>query len=509
MLCYLQPHLECSRKAGPIAAALRRAPGMPPRSRFDVPEMSFLIRYFNSPRAATGASSATALGEADSSGSMPHSAAQAALSSRPMPRDEHDSTRSPTRRRRATPGNEAGQSRIEVLPSEVLHKITGLLPAQAVATTLATSKAMKRAASDSPLAVWNLKHPTPAQPSLADFKRSLESLEKDLSRDLHEMPLTSLGTTINGMPEVERHDAAKEFVKSVDEFAQHLRTMHQRNLADEATPLMELYRAAKEGPRALADREVAVMRKHAMPLVAGGAKLNDVLQQFGICDTENIQHLKRFATETLSKAAMNAGENAQAVARRLGVDATTLEEMTARKASRHRLGGPAYRAVTEKGDKLQDVFTRFGIRDGNIRHRLAQACVNGPAGRDVRAGMSPEAAARQYGLDQFPFMPLQLKRIAEARDAEAYASQSFAGWALRGAGNLVREVAKNVVGSLQEEAHRRAARAFLGNPGSASATAPGIIDGDRLDRMLDHMERDIRRLPRRNNWQDPHEASDD
>jgi hypothetical protein len=272
--------------------------------------------------------------------------------------------------------------------------------------------------------------------------------------------------------------------------------------------------------------------------------------------------LESFVTETHGRPAIHAGENAQDVARRLGVASTRLEQMSAWRGSRSIPAGPAYRAVTEsregfdrilqrfgivhpeviaqldavhkspeaaitRGDNVQDVIARFRIRDTNEALRLAQASVRGPAGRAVREGMSPEDAERQFGLERSPFMLLELKRIAEARDARAAEGQSLAGRALRGAGRLLLGAAKHVLERTLEDlphmASRAAVRSLAGSSGTPPAAVlattsmaahgrighelggrrPGATDDGRLDRIMDAAEREVARLPMRPGWQRP------
>jgi hypothetical protein len=268
--------------------------------------------------------------------------------------------------------------------------------------------------------------------------------------------------------------------------------------------------------------------------------------------------LERFVTETHGRPAIHAGENAQDVAGRLGVASTRLEQMSAWRGSRSIPAGPAYRAVTEsredfdrilqrfgivdpeviarldavhrspeaaisRGDNVQDVIARFGIRDSNEAFRLPEARFRGPAGQAVSDGMSPEDAERHYGLERSPFMLLRLQRIAEARDARAAEGQSVAGRVLRGTGNLLLGAAKLIIEGVMQDAARAAVRAYPGTSGAgpsgtAAATllttalaahsrighAPGGHrrgrigdDRDRTERALRSFEREVRNLPLR------------
>ena len=121
-------------------------------------------------------------------------------------------------------------------------------------------------------------------------------------------------------------------------------------------------------------------------------------------------------------------------------------------------------------------------------------------------------------------MLLELKRIAEARDARAAEGRSLAERALRGAGNLLLGAAKHVFDGILEDgprmAARTAARTLAGhsgaaNPGAASTAMlnflaahsrrgpahqghrPGLTDDDRMERNLRAMEREVRSLPLR------------
>lgn len=486
--------------------------------------------YFSAPQAAPDASSATS--EAGSSGSMPHSAARQALPSRSGLRQGEDPAMPPARRR-AGLGTEAGQSRLETLGSDLVQKIAldGQLTAQDVVSMAATSKAMKAASASAWSDLYRRSAAGIAQGllavrSLADLRESLALLQNSgLARDRHEQLLTSLDTVIQRLPEQERHAAIEEFVKSVDEFAGP-----GRNLEDDDSTLMELRRAARHG--------------------LGG--------------------WERFVTKTHGRPAIHAGENAQDVARRLGVASTRLEEMSAWRGSRLIPAGPAYRAVTEsredfdrilqrfgivnpevialldavhkspeaavsRGDNVQDVIARFGIRDSNEAFRLAEASVRGPAGQAVSDGMSPEDAERHYGLERSPFMLLRLQRIAEARDARAAEGQSVAGRVLRGTGNLLLGAAKLIIDGVMKDAARAAVRAYPGTSGAGpSGTAAATLlttalaahsrighvpgghrrgsigdDRDRTERALRSFERAVRNLPLRPGQPEQHRRRTD
>lgn len=508
----------------PVPPPRRRptGPGMLPS---DAPDMKFPFSYFNflGPRTAPEASSAG--GQAGSGGAMPGSAARHALATRPGPRLNGDPGLPPALRR-AVLGNEAGPSRLESLQSELIHKIalTGGLTARDAASMSATSKAMKAASA---AALADLSAPGLAQRfravrTLADFKESLSVLKNSgLARARHGQLLTSLDTVMQRLPEPQRHAAIEEFVKSVDEFTGPA-AGPGHNLAGGGARLMELRHAAQQGP----------------------------------------SELQRFVTETHGRPAMVAGENAQDVASRLGVDPTRLEQMSAWRGSRNMPAGAAYRAVTEsredfnrilqrfgivnpdvidkldavhkspeaavtRGDNVQEVIARFNIRDRNAAFRLAEASVRGPAGQAVRDGMSPEDAERRYGLESSPFMLMQLRRVAAARDARAAEGRSSVEGVLRGAGRLLLGAARHVLASTLDDVARRtnraAVRSLAGSAGTpahavlaATVTAAhdrlgpgpmgrrsGAADDGRLDRMLDAAERDVARLPMRPGWQRP------
>lgn len=487
--------------------------------------MKFPFSHFNFhwPRTAPEASSAS--GQPGRSGAMPGSAARHALATRSGPRLNEDPAPPPALRR-AVLGTAAGQSRLESLQADLIQKIafTGGLAARDVVSMSATSKAMKAASA---AALADLSAPGIAQRfravhTFADFKESLSILKNSgLARASHGQLLTSLDTVMQRLPEPQRHAAIEEFVKSVDEFTGPAAGPGD-TLADGGSRLMELRRAAQHGPSGL----------------------------------------QRFVTETHGRPAIIAGENAQDVARRLGVDPTRLEQMSAWRGSRTMPAGAAYRAVTEsredfgrilqrfgivnpevidqldavhkspraavtRGDNVQDVIARFNIRDRNAAFRLAEASVQGPAGQAVRDGMSPEEAERRYGLESSPFMLLQLRRIAAARDARAAEGQSTAERVLRGAGRFLLGAARHVLASTLEDlprmANRAAARSLAGSSGTpagallaASVTAAhgrlgpehtgrrrGAADDGRLDRMMDAAERELARLPMRPGWQRP------
>jgi hypothetical protein len=491
--------------------------------------MKFPFSYFNfhRPRTAPEAGSATA-DEAGSSGAMPCSAARQALPSRSAPPSSEDPAMPPAKRR-ARLGNAAGQSRLETLPPEVVHHIAraGRLTAPDLVSMSAASQAMKAASEPALSDLYRRSAPGLAQGflavrSLAEFKESLSLLKNSgLDRRRHEQLLTSLDTVMQRLPESQRPAAIEAFLNSTDEFAGP-GPGPGHHPADEGTPLMKLRRAAQHG----------------------------------------LPGLESFVTERHGRPAIHAGENAQDVAGRLGVDSLRLEQMSAWRGSRSTPAGPAYRAATEsregfdrilqrfgivqpeviaeldavhrspeaavmRGDNVQDVIARFRIRDSNEALRLAQASVRGPAGRAVREGMSPQEAERHYGLERSPFMLLWLKRIAEARDARAAEGQSLAGRVLRGAGRLLLGAAKQVLERTLEDApqlaSRAAARSFAGRSGPAPAgvrattamAAHGRIGHDRggrrpgatgdgpLDRIMDAAGREVASLPMRPGWQRP------
>jgi len=484
--------------------------------------MKFPFSYFNfhGPRAAPEASSGA--GDAGSSGAWPPSAARQALSSRPGPRRSEDPDAPPARRRTILE-NAAGQSGLETLLSRLedpQNPILMRLTAPDLVSLSRASTAMKAACGP---ALSDLKaHTAPglaqhfsAVRSLTDFKKALLDLKHSgLARSRHEQLLTSLDLVMQKLPAPERQAALEAFVKSVDEFTGRCMVPAPAG-ADGGSPLMALRRAAQDGPRGLAS----------------------------------------FVTEKHGRPAINAGENAQHVAARLGVDSTWLEQMSAWQGSRFKPAGPAYRAVTEsnedfdrilqrfgivnadlkarlsvahksaeaavkRGGNVQEVIARFGIAPGSNEHlALAEASLQGPAGRAVREGMSPEDAERRYGLASAPFKLLHLKRIAETRDRQATEGQSFVEWALRGAGRLLQGAARHVLAQIQEDLPHAASRAAVrsvarraGTPAAALPAAtsmaahgrigrvlggrpPGTAHGYQSDRIMAEIERDVGRLP--------------
>jgi hypothetical protein len=325
----------------------------------------------------------------------------------------------------------------------------------------AASQAMKAASEPALSDLYRRSAPGLAQGflavrSLAEFKESLSLLKNSgLDRRRHEQLLTSLDTVMQRLPESQRPAAIEAFLNSVDEF-----TGPGHHPADGDTPLMTLRRTAQYG----------------------------------------VPELERVVAETHGRPAIQDGENAQDVARRLGVDSRRLELMSASAGSWCRPGGPAYRAVTEshegldrilqrfgivhpeviaeldavhrspeaavtRGDNVQDVITRFRIQDSSQAWHLTEVSLRGPAGRAVREGMSPQEAVRRYGLEPPGFWRVQLERIAEARDARATEGLSLAGRVRRGAGRLwgaARHVLERTLEDAPHLAARVAARSLAG-----------------------------------------------
>jgi hypothetical protein len=363
--------------------------------------------------------------------------------------------------------------------------------------------------------------------SLAAFRQCLSQIEHQWPAGIRRELLTLLGTTITSLDMSERQPAIDDFLASTrahvnDEIRQ------QREEGGQPSALTELFKAAELGPQALGNRQKEVCKRKG-------------------------------------EAAILNGGNAQEVAAELGILPQRLEQISARKGTRERPAGPAYRAVTESDDRFQAIMNHYGIVDARIKNqlreihrspetavgkgknvqrvasdagitdrnrifRLQEQSIRGPAGNAVRGGMSPEAAAHRYGVTD-PLLQLRLRDIAQRHEREAQAQQPLLQRLLRGAGTMILRAARFVVESeMEEPARRTAARVMRRMPGELagpSGTATYVANGirqftrnrqralvdqearqHRIERALVDMERATQRLPMRNRLSRADSSSD-